>query len=169
MIKLRKFKLSDLETLYNLFANNNVLKNLLIPFKAKEITLKIEKDWLKKVEKEYKRKEPKKYNLAITINNKLIGSIGTNHIDYDNDNAEIGYWIGEEFWGKGYGTEVIKEFCKELKNKFKLKRIDAYPFTYNKASARVLEKAGFKKEGIKRKAYKKKSKYIDTWMYSKIY
>ncbi|MBS3157139.1 GNAT family N-acetyltransferase [Candidatus Woesearchaeota archaeon] len=169
MIKLRKFNLSDLEILYNLFINDKVLKNLLISFKAKEITLKMEKDWLRKVEKEYKSKKPESYHLAITLNNKLIGSIGANHIDYNNNSVEIGYWLGEEFWGNGSGTESIKKFCEELNRQFSFKRIEAYPFTHNKASARVLEKTGFKCEGIKRKAYKKRDKYMDSWMYSKIY
>lgn len=63
-------------------------------------------------------------------------------------NAEIGYWIGEPYWGKGYATEAVKLSVEYAFKELDLLRVYAYIFEYNTASMRVLEKASFEKEAI---------------------
>lgn len=167
-VELRKFKREDLQRIYELFRNDNILKNLLIEKKAKDIRLKDEKEWLEKVLRQYKQKKPQGYHLAIKVNEELIGSIGAHKVDYKNENAEFGYWIGENYWGKGYVTQAIKQFSNILFNKFKFKRIYAFPFGYNESSQKVLEKAGFKFEGEREKAIKKGGKFLDDKLYAKV-
>jgi ribosomal-protein-alanine N-acetyltransferase len=86
---------------------------------------------------------------AIVVNNKAVGSIG---IFIKNDvyrkSAELGYWLSEDYWGKGIMTEAVKQICYEAFNQFDIIRIFAEPFEYNNGSRIVLEKAGFKLEGI---------------------
>jgi RimJ/RimL family protein N-acetyltransferase len=106
--------------------------------------------------------------MAILLNGKHIGNIGCPEIDYENENLEVGYWIGKPYWGKGYATEALKLFLKEVKKKFNPVRIVAYHFTYNPASGRVMQKCGFKHEGTRRKVKKKNGKYFDDEMYSLI-
>lgn len=82
--------------------------------------------------------------LAITVYGVLAGSIG---IYPQNDiyrrNAEMGYWIGEPFWGKGYMVSAIHKMCRYAFESWALDRIYARPFSSNARSRRVLEKAGF--------------------------
>lgn len=101
--------------------------------------------------------------------NLLIGGIGF-HCKYQKGShrEEIGYWLAKAFWGKGIMTKVLKTVCSFGFEKLGLKRIEAPIFDFNVASMRVAEKAGFKKEGIVRKAYLKDEIYIDGVMYALI-
>ncbi len=81
-------------------------------------------------------------------------------------NAEIGYWIGEPYWGKGYATETVKQLVEFAFQKLNLHRVYAYIFEYNDASMRVLEKAGFMKEAIIKQSIVKDGKLFDEHLYS---
>ncbi|WP_165043390.1 GNAT family N-acetyltransferase [Dysgonomonas sp. ZJ709] len=81
-------------------------------------------------------------------------------------NAEIGYWIGEPYWGKGFATEAVKLLLNVAFNKLGLLRVYAYIFEYNSASMRVLEKSGFKKEAIIKSSIIKEGKIFDEHLYS---
>ncbi|MHC1772187.1 MAG: GNAT family N-acetyltransferase [Flexilinea sp.] len=104
---------------------------------------------------------------AITADDKAIGSIGA----FRKDNihcrtAEMGYYIAEPYWGKGIGTKAVKEACDFIFRNTDILRIFAEPFTYNLASCRILEKAGFLPEGILRKNAVKNGKILDMKMYA---
>ena len=106
------------------------------------------------------------FAFAITINDKVVGSIGV----FRKDNvhfrtAEMGYYIAEEYWGKGIMTEAIKQICQHVFQKSDIIRIYAEPFAYNIASCRALEKAGFQYEGTLRNNAVKNGKVIDMKMY----
>jgi len=165
-IKLRKYNMKDLKRVCGLFINENVLKNLDSRFKAKDIKIKDEKKWLKEVIENYKKKKPSSFTLAILYNKEYVGSIGINKFNYKNNNAEIGYWIGEPYWGKGITTKALKQFSRIVFNKFKLKRLEAFTYLRNKPSQRVLQKAGFKHEGTRKNAIKKGTKYLDDTIYA---
>jgi ribosomal-protein-alanine N-acetyltransferase len=82
--------------------------------------------------------------LAIEINDRAVGGVGiTPQKDIMRNNAELGYWLGVDYWGKGIMTNVIKEIIGLAFDKFAINRIYAKPFETNMASHRVLEKAGF--------------------------
>src|SRR6185436_2198602 len=77
-----------------------------------------------------------------------VGGIGIHlGIDVHRHTAELGYWLGEEFWGRGIVTEAVGAFSNFCFDTFSLRRIYAEPFANNRPSARVLEKAGFVFEG----------------------
>ena len=81
-------------------------------------------------------------------NLKFVGTISVKNIDLVNKKADLGYWIGEQYWGRGLATECLKliidyAFSAELG----LKQLCAYVFPENKASIRVLEKNGMNKIG----------------------
>lgn len=106
---------------------------------------------------------------AIDVGGKAVGSIGIFKKDGAFRNTgELGYWLGEEYWGKGIMTEAIKRICKIGFEKLDIVRIYAEPFSHNKASQRVLEKAGFELEGVQRKGTIKDGIVIDACIYSKI-
>ena len=81
-------------------------------------------------------------------------------------NAEVGYWIGEEHWGKGIATQAVKLIAAYGFDTLGMNRIYASVFSPNKASARVLEKAGFTYEGNHLKAVYKNGEYLDELFYS---
>lgn len=82
--------------------------------------------------------------------------------------AEIAYWIGEPFWGKGIMTNAVCEICKTAFEAYDLVRICAEPFAYNTGSRRVLEKAGFMLEGTMKKSVLKNGKLFDSCLYALI-
>src|SRR4029453_2198626 len=85
---------------------------------------------------------------AIDVAGEAAGTIGiTLGTDVERVGAEIGYWLGESFWGRGIMTDALKAVSQWSMQRFGLARIYALPFAANAASCRVLEKAGYVCEG----------------------
>lgn len=124
------------------------------------------KKWIKKTIA-VNKKNPNKINLAIVIDGEVVGGIG-GKIHPLGHKMEFGYWLAEKHWGKGIVTEVVKIFTNYFFKKRKLKRIEAKTFTANKASMRVLEKNGFKFEGILKKDIQKNGKIYDAHLFAKV-
>lgn len=106
-------------------------------------------------------------NFAIAVNDEAIGGIGyTLQLDVGYRSAEIGYWLGEEFWGRGIATEAVIAITNHAFASHDLCRLYAFVFEWNKRSARVLEKAGYVMEGRLRKSVTKAGRTIDQLMYA---
>ena len=90
---------------------------------------------------------------AIATPTEAIGGIGLRlGVDVHRKTAELGYWLGEPFWGRGIVSEALAAFTRYAFETFDLQRIYAEPFADNAASVRVLEKAGFTCEGRMRRS-----------------
>jgi ribosomal-protein-alanine N-acetyltransferase len=87
---------------------------------------------------------PRTY-FAIEVGGRVAGGIGyTLHTDVERIGAEVGYWIGVEYWGRGIATAAVRELTGLAFSAHpELQRLYAVPFSSNPASARVLEKCGF--------------------------
>ena len=109
-------------------------------------------------------------NFAIEVNGNFIGFISLeSHYDPRNKHAAIvNYVINHKFRGKGLATKAVKIVTDYGFKKLKLKRISGICRTFNKASARVFEKAGFKLEGILKKNKYKNGEYLDDMLWAKI-
>lgn len=108
-------------------------------------------------------------SFAIDVAGEAVGGIGfTLQPDIGYRSAEIGYWLGEEFWGRGITTDALIAVTNYAFSKFDLCRLYAHVFDGNDASARVLEKAGYAFEGRMRKSVTKEGKTIDQLMYAMI-
>src|SRR5580765_5091396 len=104
---------------------------------------------------------------AIANETEAIGGIGLRlGDDVHRHTAEMGYWLGEPFWGRGIMTEAITAFTPWAFRWFELLRIFAQPFATNTASVRVLEKAGFVCEGQLKANVIKDGKLLDSLMYA---
>ena len=104
---------------------------------------------------------------AITVDDKAVGSIGAfRQSNIHRQTAELGYYLAEEYWGKGLMTEAIKKICKIIFDTTDILRIYAEPFAYNIGSRRALEKAGFALEGIMKNNAVKNGKLLDMALYS---
>lgn len=102
-------------------------------------------------------------------NNQFVGEIGiTPKEDVFRLSAEMGYFIGAPFWGKGIATEAIQLMVTYTFDNFDIIRIEAGVFDFNKPSMRVLEKNGFYLESIKKKAAIKNGKIIDDYLWVKL-
>ena len=80
--------------------------------------------------------------------------------------AELGYWLAEPFWGRGIMTQAVKIITAFAFSELNVLRVFAEPYTTNPTSARVLEKAGFVREGILRANVFKDGKVLDQYLYS---
>ncbi|OHT02741.1 acetyltransferase, ribosomal protein N-acetylase [Tritrichomonas foetus] len=108
-------------------------------------------------------------NFCIKVNNCVAGGFGiVFHTDIYRRNCEIGYWLGEKYWGQGIMTRVVKSGVKYIFSNFDIVRIYADIFARNVGSKRVLEKAGFEFEGVLRKSVFKNGEQIDALSYSLI-
>lgn len=106
---------------------------------------------------------------AIDVNGTAIGAAGiVLKDDVYKLNGEIGYWIGQDYWGKGIGTMVVAELTRKAFEEFKLERVYAEVFENNFASARVLEKNGFKQEAVLKNAILKDNRILNLLIYSKL-
>ncbi len=158
---LRKWKHSDLESLVKNANNLNIAINMRDGFPF-PYTHNHGKQWI----------EFAKSNdciFAITVDNEAVGGIGLNiGEDIERISAEVGYWLGEEHWGKEITSSALKGMNKYGFNELKLERIFAVPLEQNIASRRVLEKNGFNLEGILRKSVIKFDKIYNQALYARI-
>jgi len=158
---LRPWRLSDLDDLVRYADNPNIARNLTDAFPSPytradgEAYLNI-----------FCNQSPAKV-FAIEIDGKAAGSIGVfPQTDIHSPNAEMGYWLAEPFWGKGIMPEAVRRIVEYAFGTFEINRIFARPFGRNKASQRVLEKAGFQFESRLEKVLIKNGKLEDEITYS---
>jgi [ribosomal protein S5]-alanine N-acetyltransferase len=111
-------------------------------------------------------REPDKLWLAITLRSdrRQIGGIGL-RIGEEHQHAELGYWLGLAYWGKGYATEAATEVLRYGFQDLSLHRIFASHFRHNPASGRILAKIGMKHEGCQREHLRKWDQYVDSELY----
>ena len=107
------------------------------------------------------------FAFAITVNDKVIGSIGAfRQGNIHRQTAELGYYLAEAYWNQGIMTEAVKQLCVYVFENSDIIRIFAEPFAHNAGSCRVLEKAGFVYEGTLRSNAVKNGEVVDMKMYS---
>lgn len=162
---LKKWDLSDAKDLVKILSDKRILDNLRdgIPF---PYTLQDGKEFIASI---LQANENNTFAFAITIDNKVIGSITVfRQENIHNKTGELGYYLAREYWGKGIMTKAVNQICEYVFNNSDIIRIYAEPFAYNIGSCRVLEKAGFHYEGTLRKNAIKNGKILDMKMYSRL-
>ncbi|MFZ5941596.1 MAG: GNAT family N-acetyltransferase [Bacteroidota bacterium] len=111
--------------------------------------------------------EPNNLVLAIEVDGEACGAIGLHGMtDIYRFNAEIGYWLSEKYWGRGIMSKAVTEMVRTGFTKFHWTRIWAGVFYFNTASARVLEKCGFRREAVHRGAVTKNGNTFDEFIYA---
>jgi RimJ/RimL family protein N-acetyltransferase len=106
---------------------------------------------------------------AIDVDGFAVGAIGVRPgEDVNRFSAEIGYWVGEEYWNRGIATEAVQAVTHYAFDTLGMMRVYAHVFEWNAASMRVLEKAGFQREGVMRHAAMKDRQLIDQIMFGKV-
>jgi ribosomal-protein-alanine N-acetyltransferase len=106
---------------------------------------------------------------AIVVDSEAAGGIGfVLQQDVDRASAEIGYWLGEPFWGRGITTDALVAVTRYAIETHGLTRLFAVPFAHNTASCRVLEKAGYVLEARLRRSAIKDGRILDQLQYAYI-
>jgi ribosomal-protein-alanine N-acetyltransferase len=106
-------------------------------------------------------------NFAIIIDDEVIGGIGLEpRQDVYRKTALVGYWLSEELWGRGIMPEAVKLVTDYAFTQLDFVRIQASVYSKNPASMRVLEKAGYVKEGVLRNAVIKRGVVMDEHLYA---
>ena len=161
MVSLRKFNIYDVDRMIELANNPKIAENLRDAFPhpyLRENATKFLKDAL-----------DEKYSIlrAIEWNGEYVGNIGL-HFNEDvyRYNSEIGYFIGETYWGNGIATKAIPLMLEIGFQHPRIHRVFAGVFSYNPASMRVLEKVGFRSEGIAAESISKHGKIYDEHRYA---
>lgn len=161
--RIRKWELSDAKDLAVALSNKKVQDNLRdgLPYPYTE------QDGKEFISAMLSADENETFAFAIMVDDKVVGSIGIfRQGNIHRQTAELGYYIAEEYWGKGIMTEAVKQICEYVFANSDIIRIYAEPFAYNIASCRVLEKVGFQYEGTLRSNAVKNGRVIDMEMYS---
>jgi len=160
---LRPFELSDAQRVRELAGDRliaDTTSNIPYPYKKG-----MAKDWISSHKKDFE--SGKSVNLAIISKStrELIGAIGL-LIEKRFNRAELGYWIGKDFWNQGYCTEAARSVVEYGFSQLELNKITSSHFLRNPASGKVMRNIGMKKEGFRKEHVIKWNKYEDLVIYA---
>lgn len=156
---LRRLKLSDATRTQMLAGSRAVAdttRRIPHPYEMEEAV-----HWLKWQEKEAYSTAFSNFAICFKENDALIGVIGLNFESHD-QSAELGYWLGQPYWGQGLCTEAAREMIAHAFRDWDMHRVYAQCFSRNPASGRVLQKIGMKWEGRLREHVKKWDQWEDV-------
>ncbi|MDD3284536.1 MAG: GNAT family protein [Patescibacteria group bacterium] len=160
-INLRPMKISDVDSIVE-----NINDKLIARYTQRLPYPYFKKDAIDFIKKQKIGKDTK-LNLGIQDkkSGKIIGGIGLDEINQKNKSAVLGYWLGKKYWGNKIMTEATKLIINYAFKNLKLQRIQATVMHPNIVSMKVLEKNGFKCEGILRKKILKNNKWMDIHVF----
>jgi RimJ/RimL family protein N-acetyltransferase len=159
--EVRSWRTSDVDTLVTHANNRNVAINLRDRFPS-PYTRRDGREFIKMA----RRMTPESF-FAIAVDSAAVGGIGfVPHQDVERVSSEVGYWLGEAFWGRGIVTEAVTAITRYAIETHGFTRLFALPFAHNAASCRVLEKAGYVLEARLRKSAIKEGKICDQLQYA---
>jgi [ribosomal protein S5]-alanine N-acetyltransferase len=122
--------------------------------------------FIRRVQASYRKSITPLWGMEVKASGRLIGASGFLQWPNADQRAELGYVIHPHFWGQGYVTEAAQALCDFAFKKMKVNRIEAGTIVGHTASERVLQKCGFKVEGVLRQRELIKGKFPDVTMYS---
>jgi RimJ/RimL family protein N-acetyltransferase len=162
-LHIRPWRKSDLEALLRHANNAKIAANLRDQF-PHPYTRRDGVDYLN-----YVRTMEVPMAFAIELAGEPIGGVGFKlGTDIARLSVEMGYWVGEPFWGRGIASRAVTASSEWAFDGYKVVRIFATVFSHNRASIRVLEKSGFAPEGILRRSAIKNGEILDQIMYAKV-
>ena len=162
MITLRDYREADIDRLVELANNKNVSRFLVDTF-AYPYTRRDAMAWI-----EIGSKANHAVTKVIEYHGEFVGSVAiTPQTGWRSHSAEIGYWVGEAYWGRGIATEALRKMGDLVFSGLKYKKLFAPVLSPNKASMRVLEKCGYVLEGVLKNDVLKDGQYFDRHFYAK--
>ncbi|MFC7785590.1 GNAT family N-acetyltransferase [Rossellomorea sp. GCM10028870] len=162
-LTLRQLTMKDVDFLYELYTSEDVLRYFgMSPIESKEVAVSMVENY----EKHLETGGPMRWAIVENTSDKMIGTCGFHAISKAYKRCEIGYDLSPGHWGKGIMGEALSPLLTYLFTDKGMNRIGAVIVPYNKASARVIEKLGFKQEGLLREYILQDDHKYDAYMYS---
>jgi len=162
---LRPVEESDASALFAIMNDPEVTANLLMsPHLPEDQVIA----WIRSRREAWEKKERFAAAVVLKETGELIGTCSLMNVSWEHMNAELLYWLGKPYWGKGYITEAAWGMIRFGFEELGLERISVGCFARNKASARVIEKLGFKYEGCARHKFKKNDEFVDELRFGMI-
>lgn len=160
---LREITKNDSNAIFSCFSNEDVTR-----YYGQEKLNKIEQaeELVNFFSNSYKEKKGIRWGIERKGIQDFIGTIGFNAWSPKHKRAEIGYELHPEHWRKGYTYEALSKVIQYGFDEFSLTRIGAVVFIDNKASNKLLTKAGFQREGVLRDYMYQNGETYDTYVYS---
>lgn len=160
---LRPYRWGDEDSLVENISNENIARSTLrIPYPYEKRDARC---WINRNLQLGRAKNRGEIQFAIDVNGNVIGGIGLEKMD--GHEAEIGYWLGETYWRQGIMTSALDLVTAYAFAELGLGKISAYVFPSNKASMRVLEKAGYQFMGRLISHYSKEGEPVDSMLFTK--
>jgi ribosomal-protein-serine acetyltransferase len=163
-ITLRLLEASDAEALFELTDSNRAYLRQWLPWL--DFTARVE-DSLYFIEAtQRQRAQDNGYILGIWYGDRLVGIVGHHYLDRPNRSTQLGYWLGEEFQGRGIMTRAVRALIELTFNTWRLNRIEIRCATGNQPSCRLAERLGACLEGTARDAEWLYDRFVDHHVYS---
>ena len=151
------------DLLYHLNQTSEFAENTLsMPFPYEKKNAEF---WFSMIDEGFRNKTAYISGIRLKENLKLIGGVGL-HLAPEHRKAELGYWLGKDFWNKGYATEAASELIRFGFEEVELNKIFACFFPHNPASGKILQKIGMKKEATLKQEILKNAVFLDLERYS---
>jgi RimJ/RimL family protein N-acetyltransferase len=162
-LKVRSWRKDDLKALVHHANNAKIAANLRDQF-PHPYTRRDGIDFL-----EYAHTQEPEVSFAIEVAGEAVGGVGfLLGRDIARMSAEMGYWLSEQFWGRGIVTRAVTAMSDWAFDNYRLTRVFAMAFAHNVASIRVLEKSGFEREGVMRRSAIKNGVVLDQILFAKV-
>jgi len=163
---LRPFVLEDEDSVFRICSEKEIAANtrsIPHPYPREQAA-----HWIKQHSELWSTGKAAIFAICLHETEALVGAVGL-EINSGDQNAELGYWIDKETWGRGYCTEAAAEVLRFGFGVLSLHRIHAHHITSNPASGRVLEKIGMKAEGVHRGHVRKWGQFYDVSCFGLLY
>ena len=157
-IRLRRLKLSDADSLAENAKSREISRYTFLPYPYKKQDAV---NFIRICHGKYRKKLEHELGIELKETGKIIGMMGIVHVSEKHQNAEIGYWLGKKYWGDGLAREALELMLKHCFANLKMHRVYAHVMHPNKASGKLLQKCGFKAEGVSRQHIKHRGKWMD--------
>lgn len=158
---LRPFQPADAEAVQRLAGSQDVAAGTFLPH---PMDRQAAQDWVTERMKDQAAGTGVTFAVTLLENGEVIGSIGMELMPA-HEQGRLSYWLGRDYWNRGYGTEAVTALVEHGFNSLKLHRIYAPHFHTNPASGRVLQKVGMTHEGRLREHYLRFGQRIDVELY----
>lgn len=165
LVRLRQLRYKDIQTMPRLVTAHvaQYLVHMPYPYGTEDA-----RRFINKSRRNFRLKKELNFAIDLMKNGNLVGVISLQRIDNVNKSGQIGYWIGKKYWNMGLATESINLLINYAFRVLRLHKVYANVLATNRASIRVLEKNGLKREGILRDSIYKYGKFFDVVLYYRL-
>ncbi|MBS0178796.1 MAG: GNAT family N-acetyltransferase [Nitrospira sp.] len=160
-LRLRPFQTADAEAVHHLAGAKEVAAGTFLPH---PMDRQAAQDWVAQRQKDQAAGTSVTFAITLAESGDVIGSIGL-EILAEHEQGRLSYWLGQAYWNRGFGTEVVTALLEYGFNSLTLHRLYAPHFHTNPASGRVLQKVGMTHEGRLREHYLRFGQRIDVELY----